>query len=154
MKRLVAIFVLLSAFAFAAAPPALASGGGGGEKGEQKKAKAPKKARPITSLKSWVMVDPFAVSIIQDGRIRGRFRVSFGMDVPDDALREKAEALMPKLRDVWLSELTLFAATMLRPRRPADVPAVSQLLQSSADRVLGKPGSKVLLAAVTVAMTQ
>lgn len=152
MKRLVAILVLLSAFAVAV-QPALASGGGG-EKGEtQKKAKAPKKARPITSLKSWVMVDPFAVSIIQDGRIRGRFRVSFGMDVPDDALRSRAEALMPRLRDVWLSELTLFAATMLRVRRPADVPAVSDLLQRSADRVLGKPGSKVLLSAVTVAMT-
>jgi hypothetical protein len=152
MKRLVAILFLLCAFA--GAQPAFASGGGGGEKGEtQKKAKAPKKPRPITSLKSWVMVDPFAVSIIQDGRIRGRFRVSFGMDVPDDALRGKAEALMPRLRDVWLSELTLFAATMLRQRRPADIAAVSDLLQSSADRVLGKPGSKVLLAAVTVAMT-
>lgn len=152
MKRLVAILVLLSAFA--AAQPALASGGGGGEGEKQHtKAKAPKKPRPITSLKSWVMVDPFAVSIIQDGRIRGRFRVSFGMDVPDDALREKAQALMPRLRDVWLSELTLFAATMLRPRRPADIVAVSDLLQRSADRVLEKPGSRVLLAAVTVAMT-
>jgi hypothetical protein len=76
------------------------------------------------------------------------------MDVPDDALREKAEALMPRLRDIWLSELTLFAATQLRPRYPADIAAVSHLLQSSADRVLGKPGSRVLLAAVTVAMTQ
>lgn len=152
MKRLVAILVLLSLFAVA--PPALASGGGGGEGGEKShsKGKAPKKPRPITSLKSWVMVDPFAVSIIQDGRILGRFRVSFGMDVPDDALREKAEALMPRLRDVWLSELTLFAATMLRPRRPADVPAVSDLLQRAADRVLGKPGSRVLLSAVTVAI--
>ncbi len=61
---------------------------------------------------------------------------------------------MPRLRDVWLSELTLFAATMLRPRQAADIPAVSDLLQRSADRVLGKPGSKVLLSAVTVAMTQ
>ncbi len=136
----------------AAAGPALASGEGGGE--EKAKLKAPKKARPITSLESWVIVDPFTVSIIQDGRVRGRFIVSFGMDVPDDALRETVEALMPRLRDTWLMDLNLYAATTLRQRRAADVPGVSSLLQADADRVLGKPGSKVLMGQATVKMTQ
>lgn len=129
--------------------PALASGGGGEEKA---KLKAPKKARPITSLESWVIVDPFTVAIIQDGRIRGKFVVSFGMDVPDDTLREKAEALMPRLRDTWLNDLSLYAATTLRPRRAADVPGVSNMLQGAADSVLGNSGAKVLLAQATVEM--
>lgn len=135
------------------APMAAASGGGhDGEKKE--KAKAPKKARPYTSLKSWVIVDPFTVSIIQDGRIRGKFIVSFGMDVPDDELRESAEALMPRLRDQWLGELSLHAGTSLRPRRPADVAAIAVMLQATADRTLGKTGSKVLLAQAKVSFTQ
>jgi len=135
--------------------PALASGGGhGGDDGEKKKLKAPKKERTYTSLPSWVTVDGFTISIIQDGRVRGKFMVSFGLDVPDDALREKAEAVMPRLRDAWLSELNLYAATSLRMRRAADVGGVSDLLQRTSDAVLGKPGSKVLMGQATVDMTR
>jgi flagellar basal body-associated protein FliL len=150
MKRLFLCMAILAASA--AVFPAFASGGSGGEK-KPAKAKGPQKERTYTSLKSWVMVDPFTISIIQDGRVRGKFTVSFGMDVPDDALREKAETTMPRLRDAWLNELNLYAATTLRPRRAADITAVSNLLQQTADSMLGKPGSKVLIGQATVAMT-
>jgi flagellar basal body-associated protein FliL len=133
--------------------PALASGGGHGD-GEKKKLKAPKKERNYTSLPSWVTVEGFTISIIQDGRVRGKFMVSFGLDVPDDALREKTEALMPRLRDAWLGELNLYAATSLRVRRAADVPGVSDLLQRTSDAVLGQAGSKVLMGQATVDMTR
>ena len=131
------------------APLAQASGGGEEKK---EKLKAPKKARATTSLASWVAVDPFTVAIIQDGRIRGRFAVSFGMDVPDDALREKAEELMPRLRDAWLNDINLYAATTLRPKRAADIGAISAMLQGNADRVLGTTGSKVLMGHAKVDM--
>ena len=150
MKIFLPILAALCALTVAA-PMAQASGGGA-EKKEGAKAKAPKKARSTTSLRSWVTVDPFTLAIIQDGRIRGTFTISFGMDVTDDALREKAEALMPRLRDAWLNDLSLYAATTLRPRRAADVARLSSLLQGIADRVLGKPGSKVLMAQAKVDM--
>lgn len=144
MSRFLFIVALLCA-----AAPAFASGGGNAEK---KKAKAPQKERTYTSLKSWVMVDAFTISIVQDGRVRGKFTVSFGMDVPNAALRAQAEALMPRLRDAWLSELNLYAATTLRPKRAADIAGVSDLLQHTADGVLARPGAKVLMAQATVAM--
>jgi flagellar basal body-associated protein FliL len=142
MLRCLVILILLCA-----APAHAASGDG-----DARKLKAPQKERTYTSLKSWVMVDAFTISIIQDGRVRGKFTVSFGMDVPDARLKAKAEALMPRLRDAWLSELNLYAATTLRPKRAADVAGVSDLLQRTADVVLGKTGSKVLMAQATVAM--
>jgi hypothetical protein len=152
MRALRFTFALLCALALAA--PALASGGGGGHGGgDKKKLKAPQKARTYTSLKSYVDVEGFTVSIVQDGRVRGRFIVHFGMDVPDDKLREKAEAIMPRLRDTWLQELNLYAATTLRMRRAADVNGVSDLLQRSTDVVLGQAGSKVLMVQATVLMT-
>lgn len=151
MIRLRPALAILLAVALAA--PALAGGGGHGG-GEKKKLKAPQKERTYTSLKSWVMVDSFTISIIQDARVRGEFKVSFGMDVPDDALREKAEALMPRLRDAWLGELNLYAATSLRMRRAADIDGVSQLLQRTADSVLGKTGSKVLMGQAMVKMVR
>jgi flagellar basal body-associated protein FliL len=140
----------------AATAPAQAAGGGGhGAKKEGhggSKAKAPKKQRPITSLESWVMVDPFSVTVIQNDSIRGKVSVSFGMDVPDAELRERAELIMPRLQDAWLNRLNLYASTTVRPGKPANIDDVSQILQSTADQVLGKPGSKVLIASVIVDM--
>jgi flagellar basal body-associated protein FliL len=152
MKISLPVLLLCCCSLLAAVPAAQASGGGGEEEKKDSKGKAPKKARVMTSLQSWVMVDPFTVAIIQDGRVRGRFIVSFGMDVPDDKLRDLAETLMPRLRDTWLMDLNLYAATTLRPKRAADVPGVADLLQSDADRVLGKVGSKVLMGSATVEM--
>ena len=125
------------------------------EKKAEKKAegaKAPKKQRPITSLDSWVMVDPFSVTVVQEDRVRGKVLVSFGMDVPDASLREKAVLIMPRLQDAWLSQLNLYAATTVRPGKAANITDVSNILQSTADRVLGKTGSKVLIASVIVNM--
>ena len=143
--------LLAVSLALAVNAPAAYASGGGGEKKE--KAKAPKKQRSLTSLASWVMVDPYTIPIIQDGRLRGRLSVSFGMDVPDDKLREAAELMMPRLRDSWLTELNLYASTTLRPKRAADIAAVSNLLQRTADTVLQKPGSKVLMGSLIVQMT-
>lgn len=145
----------LLACVLAAASPALASGGGGHgakKEGHGSKAKAPKKQRPITSLESWVMVDPFSVTVIQNDKIRGKVSVSFGMDVPDDELRERAELIMPRLQDAWLNRLNLYASTTVRPGKPANIDDVSLLLQTTADQMLGKPGSKVLIASVIVNM--
>ena len=134
---------------------AMATVAGASEKKPEKggkDVKAPKKQRPITSLDSWVMVDPFSVTVIQEDRIRGKVSLSFGMDVPDAELREKAELLMPRLQDAWLSQMNLYAATTIRPGKPANIADVSNILQSAADRVLGKTGSKILIASVIVDM--
>jgi len=148
--------LLAAALSVCALPqPSLASGAKEGKEAKDKKgdsAKAPKKQRPITSLESWVMVDPFSVTVVQEDRIRGKVLVSFGMDVPDADLREKAELLMPRLQDAWLSQLNLYAATTVRPGKPANIAEVSNILQTVADRVLGKTGTKVLIASVIINM--
>jgi len=122
--------------------------------GEAAKPKGGAPKRPPTSLKSWVMVDPFTISVIQDGGVRGTFTVNFGMVVPDDTLREKAETLMPRLRDAWLRSLSLYASTALRPRRQADVAELAARIQQTADDVLGARGAKVLMAEALVNIPQ
>src|SRR5262245_10103658 len=145
MRRIspsLAMFVALS----------LSTGVAVGSEPAKPKGGAPK--RPPTSLKSWVMVDPFTISVIQDGDVRGKLTVNFGMDVPDNELRDKAEVLMPRLRDAWLRSLNLYAATALRPHRQADVGELSARIQQTADEVLGKPGAKVLMAQAVVDIPQ
>ena len=148
--------VLLLSLSVAVLP--VEAGGGGGGHDSKKKDKSstekgsPKHQREITTLESWVTVYPIAISIVQDDRVRGQFQVWLGMDVPDEALRARAEEIKPRLRDAWMSRLSQYASTTLRERRPANIEDVSRLLQSTADQTLGKPGSRVLLGSVIVNM--
>jgi flagellar basal body-associated protein FliL len=135
--------LILILCAFLAAGPAFA-GGGGGHGGDGKKSKTPAK-RQVTTLVSWIDVDPFTVSVIQRQGVTGTFMVAFGIDVPDEALRAKAEAILPRLRNNWLLAINQYASTNLRPRTQADIDSLSARLQRVADETLGKPGAKVLL---------
>ena len=157
MTKMLRLAVPLVAVALALAQVA-AAGGGGGDKKDAKKEPAhgssasPGKQRSITTLESWVSVDPMTVLIVQDDMLRGKVSVAFGMDVLDPALRGKAELLMPRLQDAWLMGLNHYAATYLRPQRPANIDDFSRELQSTADKVLGKPGAKVLMGSVIIRM--
>ena len=61
--------------------------------------------------------------------------------------------MMPRLRDAWLGELNLYAATSLRMRRAADVAGSRICCSGPPMPCWGRPGSKVLMGQATVAMT-
>jgi hypothetical protein len=147
MRPLPLAATLLLAFALAAS----AAAGGGGGHGD--KPKSPKK-RQTTTLVSWVDVDPFTVSVIQDGGVAGTFMLAFGMDIPDEGLRTKAEAILPRLRNNWLIAINHYAATQLRPRTQADIDTLTATLQSVANDTLGQPGAKILLSNAIVTIHQ
>lgn len=149
-----ALVILLICLLTATAP---AQAGGGGGDGEAKKktdshSGGAKQQRAITTLESWVAVYPISVSVVQEDDVRGQLQVWFGMDVPDEALRTRAVAIMPRLRDAWLSRLSQYASTSARARKPANIADVALLLQATADQMLQNPGSKVLLGSVIVTM--
>lgn len=137
MRLKITLFAVLTLMA----APAFASEGG---EAHGAKGKTPAK-REITTLKSWVDVDAFTVSVIQRAAIKGTFVLSFGLDVPDDALRAQAEAILPRLRNNWLLAINQYAATFLRPHTQADLTAITTRLQRVTDETLGKPGAKILL---------
>lgn len=140
MSRLIA--VLLTATIIAAVP---ATAGGGGGHGDAKKAKPKAAKRSHTTLVSYVMVDPFMISVVQDQEVRGSMIIGFGLDIPDEALRLKAEAIMPRLRDGWLMALNRYAGLSLRPKRAADVALIATKLENLTTQILGQPGAKVLM---------
>jgi flagellar basal body-associated protein FliL len=141
MMRALLTSVLACVFVGSAA---LAGGGGGGHGADKGKGKSPAK-RQITTLVSWVDVDPFTVSVIQRQGVSGTFMVAFGLDVPDEGLRAKAEAILPRLRNNWLLAINQYAATNLRPRTAANIDSLAGRIQRVTDETLGKPGAKVLM---------
>jgi flagellar basal body-associated protein FliL len=137
------IVLTLALTAILAATSAIA-GGGGGHGGDKGKAKG-KAKRQITTLVSWVDVDPFTVSVIQRDGVRGTFMLGFGLDVPDEGLRTKTEAILPRLRNNWLLAINQYASNNLRPKTQADIDGIANRLQRVTDETLGKPGAKVLM---------
>jgi flagellar basal body-associated protein FliL len=128
--------------AAALAGPTFAAGGGHG-------GAAPKPAerseRKLTSSPAWISVEPITVAVMRQNRVKGVFLVEFGLDVEDEALRTRANEILPIMRDAWLRAMSDFAQTRVRIGRQADLDALTTRLQSTTDQLLEKPGAKVLL---------
>ncbi|WP_299175340.1 Tat pathway signal protein [uncultured Brevundimonas sp.] len=81
-----------------------------------------------------------------DGR-RGVFSVEAGVDVPDAALRTRAQQSAPRLRAAYATAAQRFANGL----RPGAVPNIDQLvaaLQAATNATLGRAGAQVLLGTV------
>lgn len=127
--------LMLAVAALAAVPaaPSLASGG--------EKAAAP--------VSSYVQLPGVTATIVRrDGR-HGVLSVDTGVDVPDGKLRAQAAGSIPRLRDAYAQVLQAYAAG-LPPGRPPQVDYLAGELQRATDRVLGRPGARLLIGTVMV----
>lgn len=84
----------------------------------------------------------------RDGR-RGTMTVETGVDVPDAALRLRAEQAAPRLRAAYNTVVQRNAAQIL-PGGPPDVERLSRELQAATNTVLGRAGARLLLGTVMV----
>ena len=131
MIRRIAPCLALACALLAGAP---AHAGGGGE------------GKPKTTF---VEIRPLTATLFRPGGRRGALTVELGLDVPDEKLRERAEQSKPILRDAYVRVVQAYALGMAPDSTPsADFLAIT--LQRETDRVLKRPGAKVLLGAVLV----
>jgi hypothetical protein len=68
-----------------------------------------------------------------------------GIDVPDEALRRRAQLNAPRIRDALRTALATYATTYYRDRTAPDPATLTRLMQQAIDRVLGAQGARVLL---------
>ncbi len=108
----------------------------------------------ITQSPSYLMIDPIYTTIMDGDKTDGLLMVGIGLDVPDAELRAQTEQAMPVLRDVYVRSLMAFSATSVRPWRQPDVGAMADRLQRATDRVLRRPGARILLAQVAMRLTK
>ncbi len=129
MRRALTLLPFVFAGALMAAPaPALAS--------------APKKeGKPTVTYFAFKPLT--AVALRRDGR-RGVLTLEAGIESKDPKLMERAQQSEPRLRAAFAQVLMTYASG-LRRGDPPDVDYLSREMQKTADKVLGKPGSRVLL---------
>jgi hypothetical protein len=86
-------------------------------------------------------------SIPRPGGRRGVLSVEVGVDVPDAALRTRAQQSAPRLRAAYNTAVQRFA-TGLRPGAAPNIDQLAADLQAATNATLGRAGARVLLGTV------
>jgi hypothetical protein len=140
--RFGAIFVSLAIVA-ASFSPAAASGGS--SSGGHQQAPASRQER-LTSAESYLPLPTLSAGVLQRHATRGTIVIDMGLDIPDEALRRRAQLNEPRLRDALRTALATYASTYYRDHTAPDPAQLTRLMQISVDRTLGASGARVLLA--------
>jgi len=135
----------LTVFALCAALAGPAAAGGsssGGSSGAQ--APATRQDR-LTSAESFLPMPTLSAGVIHRYSTQGTIVIDMGLDVPDEALRRRAQLSAPRVRDALRTALATYSSTYYRDRTAPDLAQMTRLLQQSVDRVLGAQGARVLM---------
>jgi len=106
--------------------------------------------RRITSSPDYVPSPDLAAPITVNYSYAGLLVVDAGYDVPDAKLRARVTTLMPRLTDALRTALATYTYARFRAGTAPDADRIAKDLQAAADRTLGQPGARVLLANVMV----
>lgn len=96
---------------------------------------------------NYLQVQTLLGSTVRSGGRRGVLSVDCGLDVPDAALRTRAEQSIPRLRAAYLQIVQTYAAG-LSPTALPNAEYILAALQRQTDATLGRPGARVLLGAI------
>jgi len=110
--------------------------------------------RKATQSESYVVIEPFYATILDNSRPRGLLLVEIGLDVPDAAFRARVSQSLPVLRDAYNRSLFVYAATAVRSWRQPSVDDIAGRLQAVTDQVMGKKGARVLMAQTAIRITR
>ena len=73
--------------------------------------------------------------------------VEAGIDCHDPGVKARADLVIPRLQDAYTRFLTAYAASVPNGA-PPDPDRIEAELQRATDRVVGRPGARVLLGTV------
>ena len=98
---------------------------------------------------SYVPIQTLLGTTVRSGGRRGVLAVDCGLDVPDEALRARAEQSVPRLRASFVQIVQGYASGLPIGALP-NADYIAQALQRQADAILGRAGARVLLGAIIV----
>ncbi len=101
------------------------------------------------SANTYVRYPTITATSARPGGRRGVMTVETGVDVPDEALRLRAEQSGHRLRAAYAGVVQRNASQLL-PGAPPNVDQLSRELQTATDRVLGRTGARLLLGTVMI----
>ncbi|MEN0652992.1 MULTISPECIES: Tat pathway signal protein [Hyphobacterium] len=138
-----ALILAEAAPAFASPPPSDGDGHGAAPQQAQR-------GRSITSSPDFVPLAPLTATLQADYRLRGILQIEAGLEIPDRRLRARAEEMMPRLRNAYVTQLSIYAGANYRYGEMPDADRISAMLQQATDDILGQEGAQILLGMVVI----
>lgn len=142
--------LLAAALTALAAPQAVAFGGPGGGGGSAPPAETDSRRRNLTQSTHYVPLPPMTASVQADYRLRGVMHIEAGLEIADARKRRRAQMMMPRLRDAYVSALSLYTGVNYRFGDVPDIDRIRALLQDATDEALGHDEAEVLLGMVII----
>ncbi|MBX3428235.1 MAG: hypothetical protein KF779_01495 [Hyphomonadaceae bacterium] len=135
-------FLLLAAVV----APAAASGSGSSPPTRQQEPASIQER--LTSAETYLPMPAFQAGVLQRNLNQGTIVVDLGLDIPDAALRRRAQLNAPRLRDALRTALANYSSVYYRVHTAPNPTELTRQMQVAVDRVLGASGARVLLANV------
>jgi len=98
---------------------------------------------------SFIQIQTLTTSVIRRSGARGVMTMEIGVDVANDALRERAQASVPRIRAACAQTLQIYANGMPAAGVP-DADYLAGRMQADVNRVLGKAGAKLLIGTILI----
>lgn len=150
MKKILSALVPMLLIATPATALGGGGGGGSGESASDQQESGGRRHRILTTSDGYIPLDPLTASVHSDFRLRGVMHIEAGLEIPDSRLRQRAERLMPRLRDRYVSALAMYAGSNYSYGDVPDADRISELLQQATDEALGEEGADILLGMVII----
>ncbi|WP_323760633.1 hypothetical protein [Maricaulis sp.] len=149
--RPVAIFLCtaLGTLLAAMGPVATASAGGTASPPAQESSED-SRHRTITSSETYMPLPPMTATVQANHRAQGLLQIEAGLEISDNRLRRRVEMYMPRLRNAYLSALTIYTGMQYRYGDVPDADRIAQILQEATDITLGQEGAEVLIGMIII----
>lgn len=128
------------------APPAFAAGGGSSSGASQQQQAPATRQERLTSAETYLPMPTLSAGVLQRNANQGTIVVDMGLDIPDAALRRRAQLNAPRLRDALRTALATYSSVYYRVHTAPSPAELTRQMQMAVDRVLGAEGARVLLA--------
>jgi hypothetical protein len=99
---------------------------------------------------TFLQIQTLTATVTRAGGRREVMTVDAGLDIPDGALRERAQLSVPRLRAAYVQALSVYAAGLPSARAP-DADFIAGMLQRLTDATLGRKGARLLIGAIMIA---
>ena len=146
------VLALAAALSLSLPAQALVAGGGGGGGGAPAPAPSAEdgRRRSITSSEDYLPLPELMTTVQADFRSAGLMQVEAGLEISDRQLLRRAQENMPRLRDAYVSALSLYAGINYRFGDVPDVDRIIELMQNATDHALGQEGAVVYISMVMI----
>jgi len=125
-------------------------GGGGGGGGAPAPAADDGRRRSITSSEDYLPLPELMTTVQADFRSAGLLQIEAGLEIHDHNLLRRAEENMPRLRDAYVSALSLYAGMNYRFGDVPDANRIAELMQNATDHALGEDGAIIYISMIMI----